>query len=78
MEIDNFIEHFASLFEETPINKFEAITCFRDIGEWDSMIALTVMAMIDENYQVTISPNEMKQANTIQELFELVKSKNKM
>jgi len=75
MEIKTFIESFASQFEETPIEEFEAKTPFRELEEWDSMIALTIMAMIDENYQVKLSPIEMKQANTIQELFDLVNAK---
>jgi acyl carrier protein len=75
MEIKTFIEHFASQFEETPIEEFEATTRFRELEEWDSMIALSIMAMIDENYQVKLSPIEMKQANTIHELFDLVKAK---
>jgi acyl carrier protein len=75
MEIKTFIENIASQFEETPLNEFEAKTRFRDLENWDSMVALSIMAMIDENYQVRLSPDEMKQANTIQELFNLVKAK---
>lgn len=75
MNIKEFAEKFAEQFEETPIDEFKANTRFRELEEWDSMVALTIMAMIDENYHVKLSPNEMKQTNTIQELFDLVKSK---
>lgn len=75
MNIENFIQDFASQFEETPVNEFNAETRFRDLGEWDSMIALSVMAMIHENYEVKITPNEMVQVQTIQELFDLTKAK---
>lgn len=75
MNIEKFIEQFSSQFEETDANEFQATTKFRTIDEWDSMIALSIMAMIDENYQVKLLPNEMKQTSTIQELFDLVKSK---
>jgi acyl carrier protein len=75
MDRNEFIKNFSSLFEDTPINDFEADTRFRDLEEWDSMIALTVMAMVNEKYKVKLSPIEIKQATTIQELFDLVISK---
>lgn len=75
MKIETFIENFVSQFDETPSTEFKATTRFRDFEEWDSMLALSIMAMIDLNYQVKLPPNEMKLANTIQELFDLVQSK---
>lgn len=75
MKIENFIEHFASQFEDTPLNEFESNTRFRDLENWDSMAALSIIAMVDENYKVKLSPNELKQSNTIQDLFDLVKAK---
>lgn len=38
------------------------------------MIALSVMAMIDEEYNVQIKADEMRNSQTIQELFNIVKS----
>jgi acyl carrier protein len=75
MEINKFIKQFASQFEETSIEVFKPETNFRDLGEWDSLIALSVIAMIDEDYEKQISGAELRGVNTIQELFNLVKSK---
>lgn len=75
MNIETFVQDFASQFEETPASEFNATTRFRDLEEWDSMIALSVMAMIHENYEVKITPNEMIQAQTIQELYDLAQTK---
>jgi len=75
MEIQEFIKNFASLFEETPLNEFEEKTRFRDLENWDSMVALSIMAMVDEIYKVKISPNEMKQASTIRDIFDVVNAK---
>ena len=73
--MEKFIKNFAAQFDETDASVFTFETRFRELEEWDSMIALSIMAMIDENYQVKLSPNEMKQTNTIQEIFDLVNSK---
>lgn len=75
MKIEIFIENFAALFEEIPLNEFEEKTRFRDLENWDSMVALSIMAMVDEIYKVKISPNEMKQASTIRDIFDVVNAK---
>ena len=75
MEIKEFIENFASQFDATPVEEFKAETQFRELDEWSSLIALSVIAMVDEEYDVTLKGDDMKAANTIGELFEIVKSK---
>ena len=74
MEITDFILNFADLFEETDASEFNPETAFRDNDEWSSMLALSVMAMVDEEYDVQLTANEMRQAETIQDLFDIVKS----
>ena len=44
------------------------------MAEWTSMIALSVMAMIDEEYDVQIKADEMRNSQTVQELFDIVQS----
>ena len=73
MDINEFIQNFAEQFDETEASEFSPETVFRDNDEWSSLLALSVMAMVDEEYDVQLSANEMRQANTIQELFDIVK-----
>ena len=74
MDINEFILNFAEQFDETDASEFSPETVFRDNDEWSSLLALSVMAMVDEEYDVQLSANEMRQASTIQELFDIVKS----
>ena len=74
MDINEFIQNFADQFEETEVGEFSPETVFRDNDEWSSLLALSVMAMVDEEYDVQLSANEMRQADTIQELFDIVNS----
>lgn len=74
MEMIEFIQHFAEQFDETEASVFTPETKFRDLDEWSSLLALSVMAMINEEYDVCISAQEMVNANTIQELFNTVQS----
>ena len=75
MEIKEFIENFASQFDDTPMEEFKAETQFRELDEWSSLIALSVIAMVDEEYDVTLKGDDMKAANTIEELYQIVKCK---
>ena len=75
MEIKKFISNFADQFEDTELSEFKAETVFRDLDEWSSLIALSVIAMVDEEYGVTLNGDDMKSAKTIQDLFDIVKSK---
>lgn len=75
MEIKEFIENFASQFDDTPMEEFKAETQFRDLDEWSSLMALSIIAMVDEEYDVTLKGDDMKAANTIEELYQIVKSK---
>ena len=74
MEINDFIKNFAEQFDETEPNVFTAETAFRELEEWDSFLALAVMAMIKSEYDINLTAEEMRNANTVQDLFNSVKS----
>ena len=75
MEIKVFIENFANQFDDTDASEIKAETNFRDLDEWSSLIALSVIAMVDEEYDVTLKGDDIKNANTVEELFNTVKAK---
>ena len=75
MEIQEFISNFADQFEDTEVSEFKAETRFRDLDEWSSLIALSIISMVDEEYDVALNGNDMRSCDTIQELFDLVSSK---
>ena len=74
MEIKEFIENFANQFDNTDVSVFSAETRFRELDEWSSLLALSVLAMVDEEYDVQLKADQMRKANTVQELFDIVKS----
>ena len=75
MEIKEFIQNFAEQFDETDINEFTPETVFHELEEYSSLIALSIIAMINEEYDVTLKGNDMSSAVTIEDLFNIVKSK---
>lgn len=75
MELKEFIENFAEQFDDTDVSEIQADTEYRELDEWTSLTALSIIAMIDEEYDVQLRADEMRKTQTIQELFDLVKSK---
>ena len=75
MELNEFIENFASQFEETEMDEFKNSTKFKELDEWSSLLALSIIAMVDEEYDVRIKGEDIRNTSTIEELFELVKSR---
>lgn len=75
MEINEFIEKFAEIFDDTDASALNPETKFRELDEWSSLSALGVIALADEEFDVELSGSEMRRANTIQELFDLISSK---
>lgn len=75
MEIKDFIENFASQFDETDVSVFEATTEFKALEEWSSLMSLSIIAMADEEYEVQLKGDDIRNTVTINDLFELVKSR---
>jgi acyl carrier protein len=75
MELKKFIENFASQFDDTDASEFSASTEFKALDEWTSLTALSILAMVDEEYDVALKGDDIKNSTTIEDLFNVVKSK---
>ena len=75
MELKEFIEHFAEQFDDTDISELKPETEFKELDEWSSLIALSVIAMVDEEYDITIKGDDIRNSKTIEDLFNVVKAK---
>ena len=76
MEIKDFVQNFADQFDDTEADLFTAGTKFRELEEWSSLIALSVILMVDEEYGITIEGKDIENVGTIEELFNTIESKN--
>ena len=75
MELDDFIQNFAEQFDETDASVFTPETVFHELEEYSSLIALSIIAMIDEELGVTIGANEMRSSVTNKDLYDQVMAK---
>lgn len=75
MELKQFIENFAAQFDDTDSSEFKATTDFKSLEEWSSLTALSIIAMVDEEYDVSIKGDDIKNSITIEDLYNIVKSR---
>ena len=75
MEIATFLNNFIEQLDDTDASTINAETKFRDIDEWDSLTSLSIIAMVDEEYAVKLTGEDFRNSQTIQDLFDVVKSR---
>lgn len=75
MEIRTFIALLADLFDDTLEESLSPGTVIRDLDEYSSIIMLSIIAMIDDEFGVVLTGKEVKASVTIQDLFNTLQAK---
>lgn len=73
--LDEFVALFAEQFEETDASVITATTVFHELDEWSSLIGLSVIAMVDEEFDVALKGDDVKNAVTVEDLYKTVIAK---
>lgn len=71
-------QKFIDLFREVLEADGKEITLtdkFREYEEWDSLAYLSVIAMIDEEFDVQIEGKDFKELKTIEDLINAIKER---
>lgn len=76
MDIDTFSRQFADAIE-IPVEGIERTTEFKHLDVWDSLCVLTIIAMVDTNYGISVGGNDLEKATTLEDLFNTVCSRAK-
>ena len=71
MDIGTLISQLTEAIECEP-DSLKLETRFKDLPNWDSMAALSIIAMADEYYGRAISGDDLKSANTVGDLIALL------
>lgn len=75
MEINTFLQNFADILDDTDAILIKQETVFRDLEEWDSLTALSLIAMVDEEYSVKLTGDDIKSSTSLNDIFEIIKNK---
>lgn len=73
--LDEFVELFGELFDETDVTNFAANTDFRANDEWSSLLGLSVIAMVDDEFDVALKGDDIKNSSTIVDIYNRIKEK---
>ncbi len=75
MNIQDIIKQIETEFNEVEPGTIKADTEFTAIENWGSMHALIIIALIDMEYDVTLTGSDLKEMKTVNDLFRIVKGK---
>lgn len=75
MDLNSFVEAFAAEFEETDESVFSPSTVYKELEEWGSLTALSIISMVDAEMDKTITGADLRGCRTIKELYDLIQSK---
>lgn len=71
MDKQKFIENFKDALEIEG-RELALTDKFRDYPEWSSLAFLSVIAMIDDEYDVVIEGKDFKMLNTLQDIADAI------
>ena len=75
--IEEFISQLAAEFEDIDPDIITPNTNYREIKNWSSMYALIIIAFVDANYDVQLNAENLKNSQTVKDLYDIVCQKVK-
>lgn len=73
--LKEFVALFAEQFDDTDASEIQASTVFHELDEWSSLIGLSLIAMVDEEFDVALKGDDVKNSVTVEDLYNAVKAK---
>lgn len=77
MNIEDALTWIADLFEES-VDDIQPETLREDIPAWDSLGVLTLMASLDEDFDILLTDEEMQKLQKIDDIFEILRNNGKL
>jgi len=69
---DSFIEWFSEILEsENPVSLEDVLA---DIEEWDSLAALSLISMVDDEYGIIMGSKDVKKMVIVRDILDFIKN----
>ncbi len=75
MTLDEFVKAFAEELDDTPIDEITPSTVYRELDEWTSLTALSIISMVDDREEKALTGADLRSCKTIEEIYQLIQSK---
>ncbi len=75
MDIQLFIQQIADQFDDTDPSLITLETQFKQLDDYSSLTALNIISMIDDEYDVILKGEDLRNSSTVEDLYNAVKAK---
>ena len=72
MSIAEFTSKIEGVFEDEQPGSLTPETNFRNLESWSSMYALIIVALFETDFKTTVTGDQLRQCNTVQDLYALL------
>ena len=72
MNRETFITAFQEQFDDTVPSLINFETKYKDLDEWSSMMALVIIAFVDDSYSYGLSGDDFKKTETVEDLYQII------
>ena len=75
MKIDDLIGNIKDQFDEPESMNLTPMSNFKEVEEWDSIVAISVIAMADSEYGIKLTGEDIRNSKTINDLYIIMKGR---
>lgn len=75
MDEKQFLENIADQFDDMAAADLSLETEFKELDDWSSLVALSIIAMVDEEYDVILNGNDIRNSKTLGDLLTIIQEK---
>ncbi len=77
MNVKDFILKIEAEFEYLEPGKLKPESIFREVFEWNSVNALILIALVNTEYNVVITADDLRSSKTINDIFKIIQKRTK-
>ena len=75
MKIENFIDNLTDIFEDAKPEAIIPEAKFRDIEGYSSLVDYLIIGMINDEYNLEFTADDLRKSETIADIFTIIKLK---
>lgn len=75
MDIQDFIKKVENEFDDLKPGLLKPESKFAEVLDWNSVNALTIIALVDCEYDVILTAEDFSNSETVQDIFDIIQSK---
>jgi acyl carrier protein len=75
IEPQEFVNSFAAIFDDTSPDQISISTVYRELEEWSSLSALSLLAIVEDEYGVNLNNQDLRNSTTVGDILDIVNRK---